>query len=167
MSYTNKDGLYVLTGTDQGRINPTGDADVGNIRSLVVKLTVDENGSVTPNGVAGATANDAYIPAHSYILGGMLKVDTAFTSAGAPTLSIGMVQNDFSTVIDADGIDATIALTAIDDQDAVVLVDGALVGMWNTANVATVGGADAYVYTTTATATYTAGEATLTLWYIE
>ena len=81
---------------------------------------------------------DAYIPAGSYITKATLVVTTAWTSGGSGTLGIGL-QNSAGSAIDADGIDAAIAKTALAVNTAVAC-DGALVG-----GTATVGAADAYI----------------------
>jgi hypothetical protein len=89
-----------------------------------------------------------------------LIVTTAFTSGGAATLTLGLQQKD-GTIIDADGIDATIALAAL-AANLAVACDGALVD-----GTATVGSADAYLSVIYGTAAYTAGAAKLVLEYIE
>jgi hypothetical protein len=63
--------------------------------------------------------------------------------------------------VDADGIDAAVALAAI-GADKAVACDGAAVG-----GTATVGGADVYVEAIYGTAAFTAGEAKLVIEYIE
>lgn len=92
------------------------------------------------------------IPANSWIKEAQLRVHTAF--AGGTSYDIGLTEPD-GTAIDADGIDAAVALTAIDAAGETVSCDGALVG--NTAGI----GAAAGQIVVAATGTFTAGKATL------
>lgn len=113
---------------------------------------------------SGATANDSTvqeIPANAWIESAILRVTTPFTSAGATTLDIGLIESD-GTVIDLNGIDEVIAKTAIDAVGETVICDGALV-----ANTAGIGAAAGQVYTTVTTGPYTAGEAVLIIRYFE
>jgi len=117
-------------------------------------------GTEVPSSVATPQDHDAFIPAGSYITGAHLLVSTAFTSGGSATLTIG-TYTQAGAAVDADGIDATIALAAI-GADKAVACDGAAVG-----GTATVGGADVYVEAIYGTAAFTAGEAKLVIEYIE
>ena len=75
-------------------------------------------------------------------------------------MTIGTYQQD-GTVVDADGIDATIALAALAANKAVAC-DGAAAG-----GTATVGANDVYIEAIYGTAAFTAGEAKLVIEYIE
>lgn len=114
----------------------------------------DASGGATPD---SPMKSNAYIPANATLMLATLIVNTAFTSAGAATLSLGLCQRA-GTVIDADGIDATIAKATL-AAGAVVACDGALVGV-------DVGANDAFVYGLYGTAVFTAGSARLVLEYI-
>lgn len=108
--------------------------------------------------VAGEDQAILRIPARARIVTATLRVHTAFT--GGTSYNIGLKEAD-GTVIDVDGIDAAIALTAIDAIGDVVNCDGALVGLL-------VGiGAAAGVVEVAATGTFTAGKATLEVEYEE
>ena len=92
---------------------------------------------------------------------------TAFTSGGSATLTMGLWNDDGDgtySVYDADGIDATIALTAIDAIGDHVLCDGAKVGS-GSGVLAGTGSRDLYVSALYATAAFTAGEAELAIVY--
>jgi hypothetical protein len=154
--WTNSDGLEVrFTNPDAGQTGAGLEA-CGPIKSIAVDFNFAT--AIT----AAADGHEAYIPAGSYIVGAYLIVTTAATSAGTATLTIGLAQKD-GTVIDADGIDATIALAAL-GATKVVRCDGAL-----SAGTASVGSANAYVYTTPTTSTdaFTAGRGKLVIQYIE
>ena len=96
------------------------------------------------------------IPANARISRATLRIITAF--AGGTSYNFGLSESD-GTVIDADGIDAAVALTAIDAIGDVVLCDGALVG-------SLVGiGSEAGQLLVAATGTFTAGKAQLEIEY--
>ena len=76
---------------------------------------------------------------------------TAFTGTSA-TLTLGTATQD-GTIVDADGIDATIALTAIDAVGEEVACDGALIG--------TKLASDQFLTIDVGTASFTAGKAVL------
>ena len=155
MSYVNADGLEILASGDAGTPAKRGTA-VSPTKSLVMVLT----GTELPSAAATPQDNDAFIPAGSFITSASLIVTSAFTSGGAATLTIGAYQQD-GTTVDADGIDATVALAALAANKGVAC-DGALVG-----GTATVGAADVYIEANYGTAAFTAGEAKLVIEYIE
>ena len=96
------------------------------------------------------------LPVNSRITSATLRVIEAF--AGGTSYDIGLYQED-GTVIDADGIDAGVALAAIDAVGETVDCDGALVG--NTAGI----GSAAGQVVIAATGTFTAGRAVLFVEY--
>lgn len=155
VDWTNSDGLEIrFTGPEA---NQSGAEVVGGAtKELVVDFTFSE--AIT----AAAWAHESYIPAGSYIKSATLIVTEAATSGGTATLTIGLAQKDGS-VIDADGIDATIALADL-AAAKVVKCDGALAG-----GVASIGSANGYVYTTPTTSSnaFTAGKGRLVIEYIE
>ena len=154
MSYTNSDGLYILTDGDQGVPALTGNAEYG-CKYLVREFTFADIATA----IATPAVNEAYLPANSYITKATMLVNTAFVGATG-TLNIGLVTVTGGT-IDLDGIDAAIAVTAIDAIGDVVACNGALV-----AGVLGVGTADAYVSFDWDTAAFTAGAATLVIEYL-
>lgn len=158
MSWTNADGLTVLMHGEQGDVQTTGKTVVGVRKALVIDL--EDATALVDTHSAAAGPNDAFIPANSLIVSAHFVVDTAFTSGGAATLDIGL-HNAAGTAIDADGIDADIALAAL-AADFAVVCDGVLAD--GTQNV---GAADAYVNFTYETAAFTAGSGKLVIEYIE
>ncbi len=149
MSWTNSDGLTVLMHEEQGVAKDGGVTAVSPLKHIKMKLDLTADKVVA--------ANDAVIPAGSYITGAHLVVTTA--AAGGTSINFGLA-NAAGTAIDADGIDAAVATAALAANKAVVC-NGALVG-----GADGVGAADAYV-TTANTGTFTAGEAVLVISYIE
>ena len=156
MAYVNADGLEILAAGDAGTAAKRGTSLSSQKKALVMTITGTDLGSSadTPQD------HDAFIPAGSYITGAHLIVTTAFTSGGSATLTIGTYQQD-GTTVDADGIDATIALAALAANKGVAC-DGAAVG-----GTATVGANDVYIEAIYGTAAFTAGEAKLVIEYIE
>ena len=158
MSYTNADGLRVLTNDDQGAVKTQGVSATSMSQVLVVDLTLTALG--TTFGASNIDLNNPYIPAGSLIKRADLVMTTAATSGGAATLTIG-TYNAAGTAIDADGIDATVALTAIDAIGETVRCDGAHL---------TVGGyvaENAYIGAIYATAAFTAGVGKLYIEYVK
>lgn len=158
MSYTNADGLRVLTNDDQGAVKTQGTAVSGMKQVVVVDLTLTSLG--TTFGASNIDLNNPVIPAGSLITRADLVMTTAATSGGAATLTIG-TYNAAGTAIDADGIDATVALTAIDAIGETVRCDGAHL---------TTGGyiaENAYIGAIYATAAFTAGVGKLYIEYVK
>lgn len=158
MSYTNADGLRVLTNADQGAEKVQGVTASDPTQVLVVDITFTALG--TTFGAANIDLNNPFIPAGSLIKRADLVMTTAATSGGSATLTIG-TYNAAGTAIDADGIDATVALTAIDAVGETVRCDGAHL---------TVGGyiaENAYIGAIYATAAYTAGVGKLFIEYVK
>lgn len=155
MAYVNADGLEILTAGEAGVAAKRGTA-VSPKKALVMTIT----GTDLASSAATPQDHDAFIPAGSFITSASLIVTSAFTSGGSATLTIGAYQQD-GTTVDADGIDATVALAALAANKGVAC-DGALVG-----GTATVGAADVYIEANYGTAAFTAGEAKLVIEYIE
>lgn len=158
MSYTNADGLRVLTNADQGTVKTQGTAGNDPVQVIVVDLTFTGIGSSF--GASNIDLNNPYIPAGSLIKRADLVMTTAATSGGAATLTIG-TYNAAGTAIDADGIDAAVAITAIDADGDTVRCDGAHL---------TTGGyvsENAYIGAIYGTAAFTAGVGKLYVEYVK
>ena len=157
MSYTNADGLFVITNNAQGAVRDNGLNAQNGVKTMVFEL---KDATALGTSDVNPQPNDAFIPAGAYITKASLVVTTAFTSGGSATLGIGLQQAD-GTIIDADGIDAAVAVADLAANKAVVC-NGALVG-----GTATVGAANAYMSLVYGTAAFTAGAAKLVIEYIE
>ena len=156
-TWNNADGLAVGFGArDSKNDNGASVRTEGNVEIF----SMDLDWEYLPAAAGTAPSSKSIpIPANSVIHRATLRVSEAFTSAGATTLSIGLI-NSAGTAIDQDGIDATIAKTVIDAVGDVVQCDGALVG-----GTATIGTADGYISCSVGTGPYTAGMAELTIEY--
>ena len=159
MSYTNADGLFILTNGAQGAANDEGVTARGVRQVITKKLTLADLDSSF--GASNIDPLEAMIPAGAIIVNADLVITTAATSGGSATLTIG-TYNAAGSAVDADGIDAAIALTAIDADGDVVQCDGAQVS-----GVVTVGSAPVYIGALYGTAAFTAGEAVLIVEYIK
>ena len=158
MSYTNADGLRVLTNGDQGAVKTQGPAPSGMTQVLVVDLTLTAMG--TTFGASNIDLNNPFIPAGSLITRANLVMTTAATSGGLATLSIG-TYNAAGTAIVADGIDSAIALEAIDAIGETVRCDGT--------HTTTAGyiAENAYIGAIYGTAAFTAGVGKLYIEYVK
>lgn len=175
--YTNADGLTQHYGTratnEQAvtrRVNTNSDTqelridfDYSHLGTTIATwFSEDKGGGATADSPSGI---QAYVPANAHVISCKLYVKTAFDSGGSATLTLGFYKSDGS-VIDIDGIDATIAESAIDTAGKVVWCDGALSGnSGGTELPVDIGADDAYVAGIDATADFTTGEATLVIEY--
>ncbi len=159
MSYTNADGLFILTDRDQGTVGGEGVTAVAHRQSLVIDITA-ANTALT-FGAANIDPLAPQIPAGAIIVNADLVVTAAFTSGGSAALNIGTYLAS-GTAVAATGIDSAIALTAIDAIGDVVQCDGAQVSA-----LVTVGTAPVYVGWEADTALFTAGAAKLIIEYIK
>lgn len=153
--WSNDDGLEVRFGLDRTTEQPSG-RTAGEEKVLTWKLA--DATALGDTDTAAVAGDEAYVPAGAIIKDAYFVVDTAFTSGGSAVLDLGLKQAA-GTNIDDDGIDAAIALTAIDADDDVIVCDGALIGT-RLAN-------DSYVMATYDTAAFTAGAGKLVIKYIE
>jgi hypothetical protein len=158
MTWTNNDGLQILFGNEKGKRSVVGTpSTMGEVKTINVEL--DHSRFAAAGTATEIDVNkEGKIPSGAIIVGATLDVTEAFTSGGAATLTIGTREAD-GTVIDADGIDATIALAALNAVGKHVACDGAQV---NGAALA----ANAHLQVTVGTAAYTAGRAKLQVNYI-
>jgi hypothetical protein len=155
MSYTNDDGLYIKFGT--AKVEP---ANVGGqLKSYgenrVVEITFAYD-DLAATGTEKILGDQVGLPDGCVLEKAEFFVEEAFVGATA-TLSFGVIRRDRSTAVDADGIDQTIAVTAIDAIGDTVTCDGALIG-----TVLTNGG---LITATEGTAAFTAGKGTLRVFW--
>lgn len=157
-NWTNNDGLQVQYGEqDVARVGgvhaPSKRIVIDFDFSDLPSFTADLNNDGTKNGFFGGDAN---VPAGAFITNAYIIVTTPF--AGGTSYNIGTYEAD-GTVIDADGIDAAVAVADLAANKAVVCDGASVGGVITYAN-------DGYVVIA-ATGTFTAGEAKLVIEYIE
>lgn len=152
--WTNSDGLQVRFNLD--RVTSAPDGITSAEESILVYDLVDA--TTLGDTDTAAVADDAsFIPAGALIKDAYFVATTDFTSGSSATLDIGLKQAS-GTNISADGIDADVALAALDEDD-VVVCNGALIG--------TIVSTDAYPMFTYETGAYTAGAGTLIVKFVK
>ena len=163
--WTNDDGLNIKFGNERSVVSVEGAVStMGDEAQAVFKITGTD---LTSSSALIAAHPTVGIPDGAHIISATLYVTTAFTSAGSATLTVGLFNDDGDgtySVNDADGIDATVAITAIDAIGDHVACDGALVGSGAIALAGT-GDRPLYVSALYATAAFTAGAADLVVKY--
>jgi len=162
MAWTNSDGLVVQFGTDRAAVMPGGITSQTVHRTLTHKFAF---GDIATTDTAAPNPHTAFIPAGSVIVRATLYVTTGFEGSSA-VLDIGL-KVAAGTNNDDQGIDAAIAVTALNVIGDTIRCNGALV-LAETGDLTAVAfAADQYIMTTWDTAAFTAGAATLVVEYIE
>ncbi len=154
----NSDGLSVNYG-----IKPKAyGGHVGNdgaLHQLELEIEFGEGLPTIADGntmIGGHVGGAAMIPSGALLRSATLIVTTAFAGATA-TLDIGTM-TQAGVAIDEDGIDAAIAVTAIDAVGDEIACDGALIG--------TIIAQDSFISLDVDTADFTAGKGTLVVEYL-
>jgi len=120
-----------------------------------VELQVTFDAEDLPIGGSTTDLTLPSVPADSIIESAEIETLTVFTTSDAAALNVGLEQAD-GTEIDDNGIDAAVAVTAIDRVGERVVCDGALIGT-------SIGSAVGQLKVYETTGTFTAGRARLTL----
>lgn len=125
MSWINNDGLKVEFGTEKTVSAYGGESSTdGNDRVITLDLVYSDFAAFGTTKIIGANIP---IPNGAVIREASFHVSTAFAGATA-TLTFGLYDTDETTVYDADGIDAAIAVAAL-TAGATITCDGAVVGV--------------------------------------
>lgn len=163
--YVNADGLRQRYGTGEAEVTRGGELPYASANHIIEIELLATDLKAHDDATDPTTVLDwnTRVPTGVVIEKAELEVITAFAGATA-TLDIGLVkasdQEAAFTDLDDDGIDAAIAVTAIDAAGDTIACDGALVG---TTLASDDGG---YLVSAEAgTATFTAGEARLRIYY--
>lgn len=164
--WLNEDGLKIRFGNDQATVSRVGKLSTdGETQEIVVRIVGTEVGA---NGNA-TIYSDVGIPQGAYIEKATLYVKTAFDSAADnATLTLGVWSDDGDgtfTVVDADGIDATIAQTALDPAGDTVACDGDMTTAPETLIAVANNTRPVYISAEYGTAAFTAGVADLVVKY--
>lgn len=158
-TWNNDDGLYVRFGTTKTVEANGGESTTdGKKRTVTVRFKYSD---LAAAGTEKILLEGVTIPSGAFLESATLTVLEAFDSSGnTATLSLGLIDSDRLTAWDADGIDATIAETAIDAVGDVITCDGALIGTVLSNSV------PGYITATVGTEAFTAGKAELdVVWY--
>lgn len=134
--WLNDDGLRVRFGTDLAVTAKSGSSSDNHQGSRRMVLTIDtQSDDFVVFGDADAFLSEptSAFPDNAIIRSSTLIVLEAFTSAGAPTLDLGLKEED-GTEIDHDGLFAAIALGALATIGAEIVSVGALINTQLSAN---------------------------------
>lgn len=152
MSWFNNDGLLVKFGTEKTVPNLAGEyKTTGALREIELKINLT---ALTSSQVI--QSDQTFVPANAKIEEVELVATTAATSGGAPTLDVGMIQTDRTTIVSNTGFTAAVALATLTPIGAKQVLRpgsagaGAFVGT-------TVGTLPGYIVARANAATYTAG----------
>ena len=160
-SQLNSDGLFVKIGTTKATANRAGEFKTyGALREveLVMDLTTLTSSQVIQS-------DQEFFPSGVRIEEVEIVVETAATSGGAPTLDIGLIQTDRSTVTSNTAFTAAVALGTLTPAGAKQVLRqgstgaGALIGT-TTSQVN-------YICARANTATYTAGRVVVRIRYMK
>lgn len=169
MSYENTAGLGVLNHYGARVVESERAGVVGTKGALNEYRKTFDYSDVVGNAASVAFSDinlyEPAIPSGAIITKATLMVTTAFVGASA-TLNIGLYYNNSGALgtIDADGIDATIAVTAIDADGDLIACDGAYVSNGSNTTAKQLANA-AYIICDSDTADFTAGAAELLVEY--
>lgn len=109
-TWLNDDGLYLKFGTAKTDVEVGGEyRTYGELREIEVTIDLTDLTSS-----AAIISDTTFFPNGARIEEVEIVTQTAATSAGSATLDIGLIQTDRSTAIDADGLIAALAKTAVD-----------------------------------------------------
>lgn len=151
-TWTNNDGLYIKLGTTEGQVGHGGTVQShGELQEVVIDFQASDLAAVASNTIF----DNVLIPDNAVLQSADLFVHTAFVGATA-TLDLGLIDQDRSTEIDFDGIDAAIAVASL-TAGATITCNGALIGT----EITNTG----IVTARNNTADFTAGRARLTIRY--
>ena len=156
MVWMNNDGLLVKFGKEKGiAANGGSYRFVGPLDCIEIDVDYRKLNAFGTNTILSDTVK---VPNGVLLKSAEFQVDVAFTGATA-TLTLGLYDSDRTTAYDEDGIDATIALTAIDAIGEVVACDGALIGTVLANNTPSL------ITALVGTANFTAGRGKLRLYF--
>lgn len=124
-TWTNSDGLFIKFNEDEAKQHKVGQyqADVAGLHVIEAEILWSD---LAATGSTTILSDSVYLPSNAFIVGATFQVETAFVGATA-TLTFGTLRKDRTTAIDADGIDATIAVAAL-TAGATITCDGAQIG---------------------------------------
>lgn len=125
-TWTNSDGLEVRFGTAQAAVSDGGaPSQAGESNKMIFEVDLAD----LATGVTDfSEANGLTFGKGDIVVGATVDVLTAATSGGSAALNIGLEAKGTAGTDDPDGIDAAVALTAIDAKGERVVCDGALIG---------------------------------------
>jgi hypothetical protein len=160
-TWLDPDGLFRKIGTDKATPNKAGEYKTyGGMRTIEI-LNLDLTTLTTTPVII---SDQTFYP--------KLKVDsvevltnTAATTGTSAALDIGLIQTDRTTVVDADGILDSLAVTAISAAGEKTITSGDPAAGGVGAFAATAPTVPGYITAATSTGTFTAGNVTIRIHY--
>lgn len=163
--WINSDGLKVLFGTDRARASRGGEFAIDGEGQHCVEVTIALASLPTvASGNVQIVADNVTIPNGALIEEVQIVATKAATSGGSATLDIGLVDQDFSTEIDFNGMVAALAKTAYDTvgEKNVIRVGSTGAGAQVGTKITNTG----YIVANAGTADFTAGVVKVRIVYI-
>jgi len=160
-SQLNSDNLFVKIGTTKATPNLAGEfRTYGALREIEVAIDLT---TLTTTSVI--QSDQVFVPSGVRIEEVEIVAETAATSGGAPTLDVGMIQTDRTTVTSNTSFIAALAMTAIDaaGEKNVLRIGSTSVG----AAVGTTTSQVNYIAARANTAAFTAGRVVVRIRYMK
>ena len=160
-SYLNSDSLFVKIGTTKAVPNLAGEFKTyGELREI--ELAID---LTTLTSTSVIQSDQIFIPSGVRIEEVEVVTETAATSGGAPTLDVGMIQTDRTTVTSNTSFVSALAMTAYDlaGEKNVLRIGSTGVGTAVGTTTAQVN----YIAARANTATFTAGRVLIRIKYMK
>ena len=164
-NWFNSDGLYVKFGP--GEVTPAvagafGEgSNVGNLNILEIRLAALTTLTATDTIIQ----ESVFLPKNIRIEKVEIVSDTAATSGGVATLSVGLVRTDRVTAVAANGILNAVPLADVNVLGAIKTYSVGVTGVGSLVGAATVGANPTYLTARFTTAAYTAGAVTVRIFY--
>lgn len=162
-TYLHGDGTYQKFGTAEGASGAAGEySTLAGRRQIEVVI----NDLTTLTTTATIVDDNTWLPKSVRIEQVDVIADTAATSAGAATLTIGLVQEDRSTAVDATGLVNALAKTAYDaDGETNILTAGVSGAGTAVGTTLSASYPKSYITAKYTTAAFTAGKLTIRIHY--
>lgn len=163
--WINSDGLKVLFGTDRARASRGGEFAIDGEGQHCVEVTIALTSLPTvASGNTIIVADNVTIPNGALIEEVQIVNTKAATSGGSATLDVGLVDQDFSTEIDFDGLVAAAALATFNSigEKSVLRVGSTGAGALMGTKITNTG----YIVAKAGTADFTAGVVKVRIVYI-
>lgn len=160
-NWNNNDGLYLKYGTSKATAAAAGDfLAYGSNR--IIELKISDLTTLTTT--AAILDDNVYVPTNCIIEQVEIISDTAATSGGSATLSVGLMKDDRSTTISDTALISALALTSIDGTgEKTTLTLGSTSA--GTKIGTTIGSDRGYITAKYGTAAFTAGAVTIRIYY--
>lgn len=160
-TWLNNDGLYLKFGPTKTTPAAAGDyLSYGETRDI--EITISDLTTLTTT--AAIIDDNTWVPANVIIESVQVFADTAATSGGSATLSIGLMQNDRTTTVSDTAFVAALAFASFDAAGETTLLTTGVTGAGTKVGT-TVGTTTGYITAKYGTAAFTAGAVRIRIRY--